>query len=440
MDFVSALLVLIIYFIRPQDWVPGLAGANLMQPVALFAVLAMVVKRQSFSWRDFLASPIDWLVVSYAAYIVFTATAFFGALSGVLPLVVFYMVTRMAIDSEERLWRYLCCWTILLVVIALFGVGSRFGIDVTGAREMTETFGGRLALGTWIHNNPNSLGHSSILALPLLYLAWFWKSPWMKRLAVILAIVIVSYGVYLTKSRGSFVAGLIVLTFALAIGRPKVFQLFLVALVAICATSILAMLPRMEGMESLRSDEGVQGRMLVWEIARNAAESKPYGDGWKEFEAYIEYEGKLYPKATHSCYVRVAADLGYPGLFLYLGILWCCARALFHLAKRSAESERMERCRRMLFVLLAGYVVSGWMIDRSYHMEFFLMAAAVAAAYRFAMLEAPDSAVESAQESESETEAVPGPIWARFGFLDAGIAYALVLATFGVWDYIMALV
>lgn len=437
MDFFSAVLILVLYFIRPQDWVPGLAGANLMQPVALFAILAAVTRTRTrtFVWRDLLSGPIDWLVLAYGAYIVATSSAPMGAAKEVFPLMVFYGVTRLAIDSKERLWRYLCCWAIMLVVIALFGVGAQFGVDVTGAEAMTEKFGGRLALGTWIHNNPNSLGHSTILALPLLYLAWFWRSTWARRLVVVLAMAVVCYGIFLTKSRGSFVAGLVVATFALSLGRPKMVQIGLCALVALSATSILAMLPRMEGMGALRSDEGVQGRMLAWEIARNAAESQAYGDGWKEFEAYIEYEGEMHPKATHSCYVRVAADLGYPGLFLYLGILWCCARALFHLRFAGREDEGLERSRRMLFALLAGYVISGWMIDRSYHMEFFLMAAAVAAAYKVAILDQNED-----EEVLEDEEADVASLWTRFGVLDAGMAYALVLATFGVWDYIMGLV
>jgi hypothetical protein len=45
-------------------------------------------------------------------------------------------------------------------------------------------------------------------------------------------------------------------------------------------------------------------------------------------------------------------------------------------------SEADDRSRRVLVVLLFGYIVSGWMIDRSYHLEYFLMAGAIGALHR----------------------------------------------------------
>ena len=462
MDFVSVLLILILYFIRPQDWVPGMAGVNIIQPIALLAILATLARRGLPSMKSLLSTPLDFLMLAYGLYITVTAPDSVDAFFGVLPLMAFYFMTRLALDTPERLQKYLLVWVAMLVTIAAFGAGSLIGIDITGAKEMTEKFGGRLALGTWIHNNPNSLGHSVIVALPLLYIALFWRSVMLRRLIAVALAALVAYCAFHTSSRGSYIAGLVVVGFGFTLGRPKIVQALIAILLISSATAILSTLPRMAKLSSLRADEGVQGRIMAWEIARTAAEQKTYGDGWKEFTAYITFEGDVIAKATHSCFVRVSADLGLPGLFLYLAILWCGARSLLSLRTVGINNLEAERSRRMLFAILIGYLVSGWMIDRSYHTEFFLMAAAISAMYKLYRLEpvpegdavtdelteagltpsmsigfSPTTMQPKAVFQEQDESVEPRSVWRRFGILDIVVCLALVHATLALWDYVM---
>ena len=169
MDFFAASAILVLYYIRPQDWVPGLAGANLIQPVALIAMMAVILRRRTrnntFSGRV----PHDWLMLIYGAYIVYTAPDFSEALKGFLPLGVFYWVTIESLDNRRRLGTYLRLWLGMLFCVAGLAVMSLFGFDLTGAVEMTERFKGRLAIGTWIHGNPNSIAHTVIVAIPICY-------------------------------------------------------------------------------------------------------------------------------------------------------------------------------------------------------------------------------------------------------------------------------
>lgn len=460
MDFVAVVTILIVYYIRPQDWVPGLAGANLIQPIAMFAILSVFVRRGALDIRQIIASPIDFLVFLYGIYIVTTAPDSVDTFFTLLPYLIFYFVTRLAIDTPQRLYVYLLWWLGMRLAVAAFAVGSLYGIDVTGAQEVTSKFGGRLALGTWLHNNPNSLGHTVILLLPLAYMAFFWRSLIPKKILAIGMMVLAGYCVYETGSRGSFVAGLIVATFGLCLGRRKLTQVLISVFVVSSATAIFSALPRMQQVSSLRSDEGVQGRMMAWEIARTATRNKTNGDGWLQFEAYIEYEGAMFKKATHSCYVRVAADLGLPGLFIYVGILWCAGRALALLRRAAFEDDDIERCRRMLFVILVGYLVSGWMLDRSYHVNFFLMVAAISAMYKVHRLDPAEESEQEPTEStaaagmavgfterlkpkavmEEEEEDRPTPIWRRIGLADITAMVVLTYATLAFWDYIMGIV
>ena len=449
MDFFAVIAILIIYYIRPQDWVPGLAGANLIQPIAMMAVVAVILRRRARARRRHFKTPHNWLMFLYGGYIIFTASDLNNALAGFLPLAVFYWVTLEALDSERRIGTYLRWWLAMLMAVAGLGVMSLFGLDLTGAVELTEAFKGRLAIGTWIHGNPNSLAHTVIVALPVCYFLMVWRNGLVRRLQALPLLLVAAYCVYCAQSRGAFVAGILLVAFALVLGRGIILQGFVTLFLVSSATALLSNLPRMD--EDLRSDEGVQGRIMAWEIARTASRREFTGEGWKEFEAYISYEGESVKKATHSCYVRVAADLGYPGLYLYLAILWCSLRSTFVLKGGSIEFERI---RRTLLVITTGYILSGWMIDRSYYVEYFLIAAVSGAMHRirFTVQDYEDVGRSSGQVNAGTLRIAgnavePAPCGSRitgqrlfpggFGFSDACIALALTYLTLRFWDYIL---
>lgn len=452
MDFFAVGAILVIYYIRPQDWVPGFAGTNVIQPIAIIGVAAVLLGRRTRLTARHFKTPHNWLMFLYGGYILFTAPDFNEALTGFIPLAVFYWVTLEALDSEWRITIYLRLWLAMLMTVAGLGVMSLYGFDLTGAVEMTEYFKGRLALGTWIHGNPNSLAHTVIVALPVCYFLMVWRSGIVKRLQAIPLLLMAGYCVYCAESRGAFVAGTILVAFALVLGRGRLVQVLVTLFLFSSVTALLSTLPRMN--LDIRSDEGIQGRIMAWEIARTAARREMNGAGWKKFDAYISYEGETSKKATHSCYVRVAADLGYPGLFLYWAIMWCSLRSLFTLRSQSVEVERL---RRVLLVMLAGYIISGWMIDRSYYVEYFLIAAVCAALHRLhntkeesqtaihceAVPPQHESMAEIGQEPLSH-DAGAAPLkmkrdlpWNRFGLLDCAVSVALTYATLRLWDYIL---
>lgn len=438
MDFFAVGGILIIYYLRPQDWVPGLAGANLIQPIAVMAVIAVILRRRTREPMRRIRGPHDWLMLSYGVYIIFTAPDFNDALIEFLPFAIFYWVTVESLDSERRIGIYLRLWVTMLVVVAGLGVMSLFGFDLTGAVEMTESFKGRLAIGTWIHGNPNSLGHTVIVALPSCYFLMVWRQGIVKRIQALPLLLISGYCVYCAQSRGAFVAGIILAAFALVLGKGLILRMFVIVFLVTCATTLLSTLPRMN--EDLRSDEGVQGRIMAWEIARTASSRELTGEGWKEFEAYISYEGQSVKKATHSCYVRVAADLGYPGLFIYLSILWFSFRSVAGIRSPNIETERL---RRTLMVITVGYIASGWMIDRAYYVEYFLIAAVSGALYR---LRANPQEHEGHLVSTGNVDVLHptsgGGVMDKFlrsgfGFYDICISLALTYSTLYLWDYIL---
>ena len=478
MEFFFAVFFLLFYFLRPQDWVPGLIGMNLIKPIIVTWVAALFMGRSMSSpLPGLLKTPHDWVILSYFIYVVWTAPDSTAAFTGFLPLVAFYALTVQSVTSWGRLVSYLKWWTIALVIVSIIANLIPLGIDLTGGKAYMEEFG-RLCIGTWIHGNPNALAHSVVVVMPVAYLLYFWRGSSVGKWVIFPLFAGLAYWcVFQTASKGAFVVGGITLVSVFIIGRPKVVQILMAVVSLTVGMSALSFLPRMAQMSDLRSDEGVQGRLLAWEMARGVAKTRSTGAGWQQFVARIDWkEGNTIlhdlPKATHSSYVQVGADLGTYGLFLYVAGLWCAVHTLL---KFRPENDDEDRCRRALAVLLLATAVSGWMINRQYHTEYFLVIAATAALHRLRMSRegAPSNAVAAPDESTDllaedsddrnpgatpvspETErgqeemtpifstgtetkvSPPKPFWNRFGLVDLAACSGLTYAVFWCWDYII---
>lgn len=478
MEFFFAVFFLLFYYLRPQDWVPGLVGANLIKPIIAAWLVVLVTNRSKASpMPGLLRTPHDWIILIYWGYVVYTAPDASAALTGFLPLVAFYALTVQSVNSWDRLLRYLSWWNIALVIVAALALLSLIGIDLTGAKDVTARFADRLSLGTWLHNNPNSLGHSIVVVIPVSYFLFFWRKGAASRLFLFpLLAGVAYYCVYKTESKGAFLVGGILVALIFVVGRPKFVQSLAIITAVTLGVSALSFLPRMAQMSNLRADEGVQGRLMAWEIARGVTRKSATGEGWMQFQAFINWkEGNrmIYdiPKATHASYVQVGADLGKYGLLIYLAGLWT---AIHTLMRFRPASEIEDRCRRILIVLIAANLISGWMINRQYHTEYFLLIAATASLHRLRkgteLSLAAESRESKSAEQEAETsetdeitppeserghappasQAAPAfstkvvssfknlkPLWNRLGVVDVAVCAALTWLTFWTWDYIL---
>ncbi|MEN3940353.1 O-antigen ligase family protein [Prosthecobacter sp. SYSU 5D2] len=460
MEYRAALIFLFLYYIRPQDWVPAISGANVIRPMMLIWLVSILSARSRPVVTGILRTPHDWAILAYYAYIVWHAPDFSGTLKGFLPFVVFYVFTVKSLISWERLQGYLKFWNFMLMGVAAMAVASLHGVDMTGAKDATEKMFGRLCIGTWLHDNPNALAHSVIVVLPLSYIFYFWKRGVIGRMIIFPACVTLAcYCVYATESKGSFLVGGVLLVMIFVVGRPKPVQILALTMAATMGVSALSFLPRMQQMGNLRGDAGVQGRLMVWEMAKRTAEEKSTGVGWKQFQGFIIWDGQMENKATHSSYVQIGGDLGPYGMFFYLLPLWLALRSLLMSAKLTREDPRMERCRRAIMILIIAYMVSGWMINREYHTEYFLLIAAAAALHRLTLAQELETA---ALLNETQTKAVEGQmvlaneapptgvlpvfealhqkgkrLWNRITVVDVGIGVTMTWAVMSAWDYIL---
>jgi hypothetical protein len=306
----------------------------------------------------------------------------------------------------------------------------------------------------------------------------------------VLLILLCGQTVLMTESKGAFLAGFTVIVLSQIFGRPKTIQIAILIVALTLGLAGMTQLPRMQSLT--RQDEGIQGRLIAWEMAQTAMRQNLYGVGWSLFVAEFRYERKWVRKDTHSSYVQIGASLGKPGLWIYCMILYAILRTVLMARARDVEEERV---RRSLFVLVASFMLSNWMIDRAYHTEFWLTAAVAGAYHRMLYFRRaenagsevlsldPEDVLEANQRDWAETrlatqaaggylsaemrdeailrtaegEEVPqvppggslevlprqaadphrGILWRRWGLVDFALTTALFLLVIKTWEYVI---
>jgi len=325
-----------------------------------------------------------------------------------------------------------------------------------------------------------------VALIPMVYFLVVWRRPLFMKVFSIPLFALPLGCVYLTESKGSFLAGFAALLVAMIFGRPKFVQAIILVLAFTLGTTALYELPRMGDLHKGRLEEGIAGRLhsLTWGL--ETMRENPTGIGYRNYLSEFVRRDPEKARASHCAYNEVGAELGYTGLFLYLGIMYCCLRTLITVKTASDDEERL---RRILFVMLISFMVSGWMIDFAYRASLFMTAATIAAFHRLSQARGAGKSVAEQGEEKAEgtgprllpqpigsvlqpalaapvamgaanlmstqpeaaasppvrygkrevLEVVPGPglSWTRLGLLDFALIWALTEAAIRFWIYII---
>jgi len=413
MDFAALIIFLALYYLRPQEWLAVFNSIHFVQLLSIMAIWAMFQK-QRIGFKKLVQTPLDWLML---CYFVWTLIAGFDprhTFSGIQAVILFYFVGVSSLDSIPRLKKFLGWWCFFTFVIAALAVASMYGFDPLGGYDIVEgDMKGRLILNLSVFNNPNALAHSIIIAVPLFYYLFYWRRVTMKAGMVLLLVPL--YCLFLTQSKGGFLCGFATLLATLMFGRSRIWQTVILALAIGFGYGALYALPRMNELEHSKTDPAIQGRVAAFTYGLELMRTHFFGIGLGNFQATFLAHGPLekktvlrvipakvvasnngsvheldaerrhitewdhFSKATHCAYNQNGAELGYVGLFLFVGILYCCLRTL--VLVRSHDDDE-ERIRRLLFAMVVAYAASSWMVDFCYRPTFFMMVAAISAFHR----------------------------------------------------------
>lgn len=387
MDFILAVTFLVLYYVRPHEWMDSMASLQPITKVLALGLLVVIFQAgRGAQWRphrmlgEFLATPTDWAILAFTCWVLYAAADSRATWASYYPLLAYYVLVAHAVSTPRRMETFLWVWVGLLLFVSTMAVLSEYEIDPFGSAEFSHgMYKGRLSLNLSIFNNPNALGHSVVMILPMIYFLGIWHRVLLLKELSLPLFIMPFWCLLWTQSKGAYISGAAGLLASQTFGRPKWFQAMVIVVAYGIGISALMLLPRMHELESIRDDAGVRGRLLAWNFAWQSFETLPKGLGYGKFTRYVPVyvEGKYrVHKPTHSSYVEVAAELGKGGLLFWLAILYYSLRVLV-LAK--TESEQEERIRRLLFSLVAIYMVSSWMTNISYRGTFFIQTGVIGA-------------------------------------------------------------
>ena len=414
-----ALLVLsALYFGRPEDVIPGLHVIPLAKIAGGIALVALILALMSGRSKEKLAPEVKFLFAFFVWYCITIPFAYWrgGAFTTVMTRLSKGVIAALLVAVlVEQLWQ--------LRRLVWVQAGAVAGMTVLSV-AVHHTHGGRLtgALGG-VFENPNDLAINIALNWPLC-IAFFFMARGFKKALWAGAILIMLLGVELTYSRSGFLAlalaGVLVLWEFAIHGR----RLYLLLLAGVLGLVVLITSPGhyaeriasiVTGQEADSMDRGsreARKELLVRSFS-TAVHNPVFGVGAGNFEVL---SGNWH--VAHNTYTEIAAEAGFPALFLFLLVIY---RTFFNLRKvRKSKAYKEDPEIRILtgglWVSVLAYLVSAFFASTEYSMYPYFLVAYTTALYQITrassrILEAKEGNEPSGQRSYANREAEL--VWTR---------------------------
>ena len=363
MLYFCMLLYITLVYIRPAEIVPewGLIPfVDILTVItAIIAVFSIAAKP-----RSFLNLPLDKLLLVFWG-LIFVCTIkvwLSGAIDAWLafmPTVVCYFLIRAGITSQKQLYGFVYLLLGLNIFLAINGIvqyhtGVGFG-NVTMVLDRI--------YGTGIFHDPNDLGMTFVMAIPLfMFFLSRSSTPVLLRLPLVVGLGCVLVALYYTNSRGSIVgvgAAMVSISFLK-------YRRFAATFAAAVLLGVIVVAAPSRGGEISAGESSAQSRIQSW--AEGWAMLKSYPLTGVGFEQYTEYHIKV----AHNSFVNTFAELGLLGAFCFVGMFYWFFKGIRLIPK---EDNDWAAWRRALLASSVGVMTCGWFLSRQYVPIFYVMLA-----------------------------------------------------------------
>lgn len=203
------------------------------------------------------------------------------------------------------------------------------------------------------------------------------KEDLKKKITRILVTIVIIASVFLilvTQSRGAFLTLAIVTLIGIITSKKKIQYTIFVCLFVTFGYLILpnSMFNRLETLENVDNDNSAMNRVLMWKRAMYIGKIKPLtGVGVGCFRYFNSIDNPYGPNlVTHSVYFQILSNTGYPGLCLYLMMVFFSVFSLHTSYKKSLtlseKSENYKWVRQTTFWMrnvLIGYIFGSSFLD-----------------------------------------------------------------------------
>ena len=373
MGLVFFLLYIALNLLSPADMVPALAPYRPMLVLAIVNVpFAITARMQAPEVGKLRVQAILVFLFFGFACAALIPHRLYGAnvktLEDLLPNVLAYFLGIIHFRNPQRL-RIV---RVVLIAIAIF-------ILVNGALELPfarassaetpyvfvaghtlDTMYFRIR-GLGMLHDPNTYGQFVLMLLPLLFVAKRDTGLGVGWVAVALIAALFLVAVFLTGSRGA-VLGLMVIVGLFASGRLK--KTGAVLMTVIGGLALLAVNAYSSRSISIA---GGMDRLAIWSDGLSYFKESPiWGIGPRNF---ID----RYGMTAHNSFLLVAAELGFVGLFLWLGMSVVTFVQLNKVTQMKQVDPVIVRWAKALRISLGSYVFTSFFISRAYELPLYML-------------------------------------------------------------------
>jgi probable O-glycosylation ligase (exosortase A-associated) len=282
-------------------------------------------------------------------------------------VLVMVFVTLMMVNDRERIHRLI--W---VIVVSLGFYGLKGGL-------FTVTHGGSSnVLGppnSFIADN-NALALALCMTLPLMRYLQLHSSLRVVRIGMGIAMLFTGIAVLGTYSRGGLI-GLAIVAGALFLKSRRRLAVVLVA-VAVGLVAYHFMPPewaaRMDTLHQAKETSSGESRIQSWKFAANVAIHHPLvGGGFDDYLSAPLWDAfapdGAEQRAVHSIYFRVLGEQGFPGLVLFLALMFASWRNCSRVRKNARDLPDQKWAydlASMLQVALIAFMAAGAFLPMTY--------------------------------------------------------------------------
>jgi O-antigen ligase len=374
------LIFLVVYFARPEDWIPGLHYLHLALVAGILAIVMFLAELGSAARRWprecvylFLFVGQMFLTIPFAIW----RGGAFQVTRGFANVVPMILVVSLAVNTLPRLRRILFWQAASMAAIA--------AVAVVKFRHA----GGRLEGVLNGYANPNDFALAVVVALPICLAFMLRSRNTIARVVWLGCIGVMTYALVLSASRsGSLAFGVamcITLWYFAIKGRHK-YLLALIAGFAACALlfggSELKL--RYEAMAHPDLDQKASGsseqreRLLRVSIA-STFKHPIFGLGPGNFQIASGVW-----RVTHNTYTQISSEMGLPGFILYVLILSCAWKNLSRVRRMIRGDTELRAFAIALHASLAAFLVGSFFASEGYEYFTYFLIAYTTAVYQIA--------------------------------------------------------
>jgi probable O-glycosylation ligase (exosortase A-associated) len=354
-----------------------------------------------------------WLWTGVTTLFAAAPDAAFGKWEQLAKGLVWLYVTLILVDSRERMH-----WLIWMIVVSLGFYGVKGGL-------FTITHGGVNTVQGPPHSfiaDNNDLALALCMIIPLMRYLQLHSAKKFVRAGLGAAMLLTGISVLGTYSRGGLIALAIVAGALFVKSRRRLTVIAVVIVLGFVAWNFMPAkwMAKMNTLHNATETGSGETRIQSYQFAVNLALHRPLVGGgfevYRDTSMWQQYapDGST-PRAVHDIYLRVLAEHGFPGLILFLALLYVSWRNCTQVRKRTRNVPEMKwlfDLASMVQVSLVGFMAAGTFLPMPYFdLSLQLMALSAAlATYCKREVEALQSPKGEAAAAVPHTESSPRPV------------------------------